>query len=73
MMAYEHYDSQGNIKGNMKWKKVRLIMILLIALVIIFGNSFVITHKNEFKLIREFGRVEKVINTPGFSFKTPFI
>ncbi len=72
-MAYEHYDSQGNAKGNVSRKKIGLIVILLIALIVILGNSFVITYKDEFKLIREFGRVEKVISTPGFSLKTPFI
>ena len=40
---------------------------------IVLANAVVITHKNEYKLIREFGRVEKVISSPGFSMKTPFI
>ena len=75
-MAYEHFDSKGNVKGNGKIKNkgitVFIVLIIFVAAVVL-ANSIVITHQNQFKLIREFGRVEKVISEPGFSLKTPFI
>lgn len=72
-MAYEHFDSTGKAKGSRKHLKASIVIIVMLAAVIVFANSIVITHENEYKLIREFGRVEKVISTPGFSMKTPFI
>ncbi len=56
-------------------KKVKKIGLgVLIAAVVICGlSSVVITKENEYKLIRQFGRVEKVQTTAGLSFKIPFI
>ncbi len=50
-----------------------LALVIAIAAVIGLGESMVITKENEYKLIREFGRVSKVIDSAGLSFKVPFI
>lgn len=50
-----------------------LTIIILLAAVIGFGGSVVITRENEYKLIRQFGRVERIIDTAGISFKVPFM
>lgn len=47
--------------------------VVAVAALITLGSSIVITQENEYKLIREFGRVSSVIDQPGISFKTPFI
>lgn len=47
--------------------------LIAFALVIGLAGSVVITKENEYKLIREFGRVSRVIGTAGVSLKTPFI
>lgn len=52
--------------------KFFLIIAVLAALVGLSG-SLVVTRENEYKLIREFGRVNRVINKAGLSFKVPFI
>lgn len=56
-------------------KIVRKILTIAIALAIMIGlgGSVVVTKENEYKLIREFGRVRRVIDTAGLSFKIPFI
>ena len=56
-------------------KIVRKILTIAIALAIMIGlgGSVVVTKENEYKLIREFGRVSRVIDTAGLSFKIPFI
>lgn len=54
------------------FKKI-LIGIIAIIAVISFASSIVITNENEYKLIRQFGKVSSVITEPGLSFKTPFI
>lgn len=50
-----------------------VIIILLFFGVLLLANSLVITHENEYKLIKRFGRVDYVISEPGISLKTPFI
>ena len=53
-------------------KKGILIAILFIAL-IIGASSIVVTHENEYKLIRQFGEISHVVDEAGISFKIPFI
>ncbi len=53
-------------------KKI-LFGIFTILVLTLFGASIVITNENEYKLIRQFGKVNSVITEPGLSFKIPFI
>lgn len=53
-------------------KKV-IIGITSFFILICFFSSIVITQENEYKLIREFGRVSSVVTEPGLSFKIPFV
>ncbi len=50
-----------------------LLLFTALAAVVGLGGSVVVTRENEYKLIREFGRVSRVIDTAGLSFKVPFI
>ena len=75
-VEYEHFDHNGMKKKNGKAKKKGkgIFVILILAVLIVVGaNSIVITKENQYKLIRQFGRVERVISTSGLSFKIPFI
>lgn len=47
--------------------------LLVLAMVILGGASLVITYPNEYKLIRQFGEIVRVVEEPGVSFKIPFI
>ena len=44
-------------------------LILLLAV----GSSAVVTYPNEYRLVRQFGEIVRVIETPGFSLKIPVI
>ena len=58
----------------MKKTVTKLVGVLIaLALVIGLSGSLVVTKENEYKLIREFGRVSRVIDTAGVSMKIPFI
>lgn len=48
-------------------------VVLALAVILGLSGSIVVTNENEYKLIREFGRVSRVIDTAGISFKIPFI
>lgn len=53
-------------------KRLFLIVLLLAAL-IAGASSIVITNENEYSLIRQFGKVDHVVNQAGISLKIPFI
>lgn len=44
-----------------------------LAVIIVLLGSVVVTNENEYKLIRQFGRVERLIDTAGVTLKLPFI
>ena len=56
----------------MKGKRVG-ILIGVAAAVVAVGASVTVTQQNEYKLIRQFGKVDRVISSSGISFKIPFI
>jgi len=56
----------------MKGKKIG-ILIGVSAVVAAVGASVTVTQQNEYKLIRQFGKVDRVISSSGISFKIPFI
>ena len=49
-------------------KKMRLSAVLFLV-----NASLVVTYPNEYTIIKQFGRIESVRETPGLSFKIPFI
>lgn len=53
-------------------KKIAGISIVVLLLVLL-GSSVVVTEENEYRLVRQFGRISRVIDAPGVSFRIPFI
>ena len=53
-------------------KKIIIPILLVIVLVLVF-TSTVVTKSNEYTLVKEFGKVDRIISEPGLSFKIPFI
>ena len=70
----EHFDSNGNPKNGKGTAKGGswLIWVLVIFVLIIARACMVITYEDQYNLVRRFGKVERVIGTPGISFKIPF-
>lgn len=56
----------------MKIKKI-IIGIIVLLIIILGASSIVVTYNNEFKLIRRFAKVDRVVTTSGISFKIPFL
>ncbi len=52
---------------------VTVIAIVAFLLVITLSSSVVVTQENEYTLIKQFGKVERVIDEAGLSFKIPFV
>ena len=53
--------------------KKTVLTIFLLCLIVGGLGAMVVTQENEYKLIRQFGRVERVVSQAGLSFKIPFI
>ncbi len=83
MAEFEHFTSDGRPTGKRAKREPGAGMpgsargvlwaVLAVVVLIILGNTFVVTHQNEYKLIRQFGRVQRVISAPGLSVKVPLI
>lgn len=55
-------------------KAVKSLGVLIFAgAAALLASSMVVTYPNEYKLIRQFGEIVQVVETPGVSFKMPFI
>lgn len=54
-------------------KKKIAAAVIAVLLLVILGSSVVVTAENEFTLIRQFGRISKVVDEPGVSLKLPFV
>lgn len=50
-----------------------VITIVTFLLIITLGSSIVVTQENEYTLIKQFGKVDRVIEEAGLSFKIPFV
>jgi len=52
--------------------KVLLLVITVVALIVL-GSSTVVTAENEYTLVKQFGKIERIVDKAGLSFKIPFI
>ncbi len=57
----------------MKKKGWIIGIVAAVAVLVLLVSSIVVTQKNEYTLIRQFGKVVRVIDSEGFSLKAPFI
>ena len=63
------------MSSEKKSKKKTKIIAPAAAVVLLAGvaASVTVTAQNEYKLIRQFGKVDRVIDAPGISFRIPFL
>lgn len=54
-------------------KKKIVAAAAAVVLLVLFASSVVITAENEYSLVRQFGRISRVIDEAGLSVKIPFI
>lgn len=53
--------------------KNSVIVIIILAIVIIISNSAFIIKENQYGLVKQFGKIEKVITEPGVYIKVPMV
>lgn len=54
-------------------KKIKIILPVLAVLLFLLFNALFIVHKDEFKVVKEFGKITRIVDQPGLYFKVPFI
>ncbi len=57
----------------MKTMKKMLLAVIVLAALAAGASSIVVTNENEYSLVRQFGKVDHVVDQAGVSFKLPFI
>lgn len=57
----------------MKATKKIIVGIILFTVLIIGASGIVITGENEYSLIRQFGKIDRIVSEAGITFKIPFI
>ena len=53
--------------------KIVIPLVALLLIVCIMGGCFIVTHQNEYTIVRQFAAVVRIIDRPGLSLKLPFI
>lgn len=56
-----------------KLSRSMIAIVVLILALIVLKSSIVSTYNDEYKLVLQFGKVVRVIDEPGLSFKIPFV
>ncbi|KAB3531797.1 protease modulator HflC [Alkaliphilus serpentinus] len=69
----EEFNSQAT-KPKFEFPKKTFITILIIffALIFVFNNLYIV-QPNEYRVVRQFGEIVKIVAEPGLHFKIPFI
>ena len=66
-------DNIERIRQPRKKAPFIIIAILAVIAIIVLSNSLVVTMENEYTLVKQFGKIEKIVPEAGLSFKVPFI
>ena len=66
----ENLERYPQKSGVGKWI---VIAIVAVVLFILAQTCLVVTYQNEYKLVKQFGKVVKIVDQPGLSVKIPFI
>ncbi|WP_077214210.1 protease modulator HflC [Bacillus dakarensis] len=66
-------NERGGNGFNRSFIKLGIIIVVIIAILgLIFANLFVV-KEGEYKVIRQFGEVVRIVEEPGLTYKIPFI
>ncbi|WHX97979.1 protease modulator HflC [Neobacillus sp. DY30] len=67
---------EGRGPKGFNWKnytKIGTFFVIVIILLAIFLSSLIVVKEGEYKVIRQFGEVVRIVKTPGLTYKIPFI
>ncbi len=68
----EYVMPEKKAKKNGGFVKIVLAAVVVVALFLL-GTSMVVTAENEYTLVKQFGKINHVVDEAGLSFKIPFV
>ncbi|MCM3442812.1 protease modulator HflC [Metabacillus halosaccharovorans] len=75
-MANDNVVNMEEKKTSFTFKgylRAGVILLIFIALLVVILTNLFIVKENEYKVVRQFGEVVRIIEEPGLNFKIPFI
>lgn len=72
-MNQEYTENVQHLKRPKSKAPLVISVVVILFAIVIVASSLVVTNENEYTLIKEFGKVESIVETAGASFKIPFI
>jgi modulator of FtsH protease HflC len=67
-------DGRGPKGFNWKnYTKIGSFLVIVIVLLGVFLLNLIVVKEGEYKVIRQFGEVVRIVKTPGLTYKVPFI
>lgn len=70
----EEYVMPEKKKNNSKGAAIKVILaVVVVVALFVLGTSMVVTHENEYTLIKQFGKIDHIVDEAGLSFKVPFV
>jgi modulator of FtsH protease HflC len=67
-------DDRGPKRFNWKnYTKIGSIVVIVFILLAIFLSNLIVVKEGQYKVIRQFGEVVRIVKTPGLTYKVPFI
>ncbi|MEM5015926.1 protease modulator HflC [Metabacillus indicus] len=66
-------EKRGDSGGYSKYIKTGLWLLLTLAAVIVLFTNMFVVKENEYKVVRQFGEVVRIIEKPGLHLKVPFV
>ncbi len=55
------------------YTKIGIFLVILIAVILLIFTSLFIVKEGEYKVIRQFGEVVRIVDEPGLNYKIPFL
>lgn len=66
-------DQRKDLSGYRKYIRAGIWLVLTLILAIVLLTNLFVVKENEYKVIRQFGEVVKIIEKPGLHIKIPFV
>lgn len=66
-------DQRKDFSGYRKYIRAGIWLVLTLILAIVLLTNLFVVKENEYKVIRQFGEVVKIIEEPGLHIKIPFV
>ena len=63
-------------RGPFRWRgytKIGIFFVVLIAVILFIISNLFIVKEGEYKVIRQFGEVVRIVDEPGLNYKIPFL